>query len=364
LDGRAGLHVYFLLTALQMLEPGGRLAFIMPADVCEGVFAKRLWRWIAATYCLDGVVTFAPAASPFPRVDTNPLILLIRHAPPRDEFHWARCEQAETPALLEWTCSAGEATSNGEMMTCVRSVEEALLTGLSRPPREDGGTGPILADFARVVRGIATGANDFFHVFPSWARDFGIPEEFLVPAVGRTRDVEGEEITAADLLRLDAAGRPTTLLCLDGRPQHQFPEPVQQYLAFGEHRGLDQRPLIRTRRPWYKMEQRKPPPFLFAYLGRRSARFVRNLAGVVPLSGFLCVFPHLSDPDYVARLWQVLRDPRTVANLALVGKSYGGGAIKVEPRALESLPIPTEVLAEAHLDPPGRAGQRSLFGGA
>lgn len=32
LDGRAGLHVYFLLRALQLLAPGGRLAFIMPAD--------------------------------------------------------------------------------------------------------------------------------------------------------------------------------------------------------------------------------------------------------------------------------------------------------------------------------------------
>jgi hypothetical protein len=344
-----------------MLEPGGRLAFIMPADVCEGVFAKRLWRWIASNYRLDGVVTFAPAASPFPRVDTNPLILMIRHAPPRDEFHWARCEQAETPALLEWARSVGEATTNGDMTTCLRSVEEALLTGLSRPPREGGDTGPVLADFARVVRGIATGANDFFHVFPSWARDAGISEEFLVRAVGRTRDLEGDEITAADLLRLDAAGRPTALLCLDGRPQDQFPEAVREYLAVGEGRGLDLRPLIHTRRPWYKMEHRDPPPFLFAYLGRRSARFVRNRAGVVPLSGFLCVFPHLSDPDYVERLWQVLRDPRTVANLALVGKSYGGGAIKVEPRALETLPIPTDVLAEAHLKPPGRAGQTSLF---
>ena len=40
LDGRAGLHVYFLLRALQLLSPNGRLAFIVPADTCEGVFAS------------------------------------------------------------------------------------------------------------------------------------------------------------------------------------------------------------------------------------------------------------------------------------------------------------------------------------
>ena len=79
LDGRAGLHVYFLLRALQLLSPNGRLAFIVPADTCEGVFATTLWGWIASQYRLDAVVTFTPEASPFPGVDTNPVIILIRN---------------------------------------------------------------------------------------------------------------------------------------------------------------------------------------------------------------------------------------------------------------------------------------------
>src|SRR5262249_46653287 len=113
--------------------------------------------------------------------------------------------------------------------------------------------------------------------------------------------------------------------------------------------GLPQRPLIAQRRPWYKMEVRTPPAFLFAYLGRRNARFIRNLAGVLPLTGFLCVYPRSEEPDYVERLWQVLRHPETVNNLAAVGKSYGSGAIKVEPRALEQLPLPTQIVAQAGL---------------
>src|SRR6185295_3818475 len=81
LDGRAGLHVYFLLRALSLLEPGGRLAFIMPADTCEGVFARPLWGWITQQFRLDAVVTFAAAASPFPNVDTNAMIFLIENSP-------------------------------------------------------------------------------------------------------------------------------------------------------------------------------------------------------------------------------------------------------------------------------------------
>ncbi len=52
LDGRAGLHIYFLIQALSLLDKGGRLAFIMPADTCEGVFSKKLWSWISKSFVL------------------------------------------------------------------------------------------------------------------------------------------------------------------------------------------------------------------------------------------------------------------------------------------------------------------------
>ena len=97
------------------------------------------------------------------------------------------------------------------------------------------------------------------------------------------------------------------------------------------------------------MESRPVPPILFAYLGRRNARFIRNYADVVPLTGFLCVYPKDDDPAFAEKLWQVLNHPATLANLPLVGKSYGAGAVKVEPRSLEMLPLPTSVSDEVDL---------------
>lgn len=126
--------------------------------------------------------------------------------------------------------------------------------------------------------------------------------------------------------------------------------------------GLSERALIGMRRPWYKMEVRTPPPFLFAYLGRRNIRFIRNRAGVVPLTGFLCVYTRRNDPDFVESLWLALSDERTTANLPLVGKSYGGGAVKVEPRSLERLHIPQEVLQDARLEAIDPEPQLALIG--
>ena len=346
LDGRAGLHVYFLLRALQLLNPDGRLAFIVPADTCEGVFAPRLWRWIASNYRLDAVITFAPEASPFPGVDTNPVIILLRNVPPSDSFHWAKCMTPGTGDLQEWIRSGFETEPGNDLVVFRRDLHEGVATGLTREPVLVPHDGPTLADYAAVQRGIATGANDFFFLTRQQAAALHLPEEFLVPAIGRTRDVPDDTVTAALLRNLDNQGRPTLLFCPDGRPLQDFPQPVRAYLQTGAERGLSKKTLIATRNPWYKMERRIPPPFLFSYLGRRNTRFIRNLAGVVPLTCLLCVYPHRTDQPSADSLWQMLRHQDTVANLTLVGKSYGGGAIKVEPRALERLPIPSSVLSE------------------
>lgn len=350
LDGRAGLHIFFLIHALERLAPSGRLAFIMPADTSEGVFAPTLWRWIARHYRLDAVVTFEPDASPFPGVDTNALVFLLSKDPPQPNFLWAKC-QARGDILTNWAMGEFKNPEHG-LIVLSRTLDEALSTGLSRSPANHSLDTPLLNDFATVLRGIATGANEFFFLTRRRAKELEIPSEFFVQAIGRTRDVVGDTITESRLKELDGAGRPTLLLSLDSRMLNRFPVTVREYLQQGEAMGLPSRTLIASRRPWYKMETRRPPSYLFAYLGRRHARFVKNTAGVVPLTGFLCVYPRRTELDYVEKLWRVLSHPDTVANLSLVGKSYGGGAIKVEPRALERLPLASHVIAEVGLEAP------------
>jgi hypothetical protein len=361
LDGRAGLHIYFLIRALQVLEEGGRLAFIMPADTCEGVFAQTLWNWITANYHLEGVVTFTAEASPFPNVDTNPLIFLIRKGVGEGTFQWARVRRAGTAQLKAWMADGLSGTTNDELFICRREISEGIATGLSRAPSAATDAGPLLADFAKVLRGIATGANEFFFLTRREARQHQIPAEFLLPAVGRTRDVSGNQITSQSLDELDNAGRPTLLFAPDGREIDSFPPAMRDYLLKGQEAGLSKRPLIAQRRPWYRMETRRVPPILFAYLGRRNARFIRNLAGVVPLTGFLCVYPHQEEDEFIDKLWEILCHPETIGNLIAVGKSYGDGAIKVEPRSLEKLPLPSRLISEAGLRAPARGSQLALL---
>lgn len=358
LDGRAGLHVYFLIQALLLLEPDGKLAFLMPADACEGVFSGPLWRWICSRFRLDGVLTFAPEATPFPGVDTNAVAFFITNATPRDTFLWAEANQPARVELCRWVRFNGCGPDFEHLTVKRRAVAEGLATGLSRNPDHRVESRFTLADFARVKRGVETGGNGFFFLTRGQADQIGVPPEFLTLAVGRTRDVEGDLVDAGRIGRLAAQGRPTLLFAPDGRPLEEFPPSVRDYLRHGEALGMAGRAVLAGRRPWYRMERRPAPPILFAYLGRRNARFIRNLAGAVPLTSFLCVYPRQGGQDYVDRLWQVLRHPDTARNLRLVGKSYGSGAIKVEPRALERLPLPETLVCESGLELAGECDRQ------
>ncbi|WP_191083030.1 N-6 DNA methylase [Roseococcus microcysteis] len=355
LDGRAGLHVFFLIKALTLLHTGGRLAFIVPADTCEGRFAPPLWAWLSKRFQIEAAVTFAPSASPFPGVDTNPIVLFIRNAPPSKNLWWGHVAAAHTSELLAW-CEKGLGPwSSSELQVVPRETSEAVKTGLTRRQPADGHADTVLlGDLFRVMRGIATGDNEFFFMDRGQVNHLGLPASAFVRAIGRTRDHTGETLTQEALDALEARGRPTFLLSLGREPIESLPPSVRDYLKVGEAKGLPKRPLIAQRSPWYRMERRDPPAWLFAYLGRRNCRFIRNVAGAVPLTGFLCVYPLAKRAIDLEAATRALNDERTIANLPFVAKSYGGGALKVEPRNLERLPIPAAVLREYGLEPPAQ----------
>lgn len=348
IDGRAGYHIYFLLQALNLLEDKGKLAFIMPADTCEGTFANKLWNWITENYCLECVVTFDEKATPFPNVDTNAVIFFIKKDKPKKEIFWVRANQAYSDDLFNFVASRFKHTVFETILVLKRDIKELLTTGLSRPQQNLNGFKYHLSDFATVMRGIATGANEFFFLTRNHAEELQIPAEYLKIAVGRTKDITGNVVTQEDILTLEKISRPTLLLSID-QSEENLPPKVIDYLKHGVMLGLPERPLIKQRKPWFRMEKREIPELLFAYLGRRNTRFIKNDAYVLPLTGFLCVYPICKDDKFVNNLWEVLNHPDTLKNLQLVGKSYGAGALKVEPRNLERLPIPEYLVDKYNL---------------
>lgn len=348
LDGRTGYHIFFLLQALYHLEENGKLAFIMPADTCEGTFAKKLWGWISQKYAIECVINFAESATPFPTVDTNPLIFLIKKAEPLDNLIWVKVNKPYSEDLTRFVKNNFQTKHLDTISVTHRNIKEALETGFSRPQQNGNGFKYHLSDFAKVMRGIATGSNEFFFLTNNQVKELKIPEKYLKIAIGRTKDISGDIIGKNDVKQLQEKQRPTFLLSIDDKKE-DLPKTVVKYLKLGEEMGLPDKALIQQRKPWFRMEKREIPPILFTYLGRRNSRFILNQANSLPLTGFLCIYPIKKDELFVHNLWKVLNHPDTIKNLFLVGKSYGSGAIKVEPRNLEKLGISEELVEKYKL---------------
>src|SRR5579859_2359711 len=101
LDGRVGLHVYFLLKCLEHLSVSGRLAFLLPADVCEGISSRALWNRLCERYRLEAILTFDKSAAPFPQVDTNAMVFLLSHSAPSRHFKWLRVKERDADSILQ-----------------------------------------------------------------------------------------------------------------------------------------------------------------------------------------------------------------------------------------------------------------------
>jgi methylase of polypeptide subunit release factors len=349
IDGRAGLHVYFLIQALHLLEAEGRLAFLVPADICEGKFAPKLWKWVADNFCIECVATFSEEAAPFPTIDTNALIFFIKNEKPRSHVAWIKIQERGNE-LFNLVKNQFDNQFAKSSLFEKRTLAEALKTGFSRSQNHTPTHRYHLSDFATVMRGIATGANEFFFLTEAQIAQSGLPLEFFKRAIGRTRDVEGDILTGCDMVELDRKGRPTHLLSIE-KSFDSLPIVLRDYLKKGEESGLPERALIRQRNPWYKQEKRAVPELLFAYLGRRSTRFILNEAEVVPLHCLHCVYTHSKNPEQVNALWQALNHPDTLSNLHFVSKSYGSGALKAEPQNLAKLPIPDHIVEKFGLLP-------------
>ncbi len=346
IDARAGLHIYFLIKALEDLAENGRLVFLMPADTFEGVFAEKLWSAISKNYRIDGVITLSSEVAAFPGVDTNAVIVSITKSEPTKQMLWCKW-RGKDPIIFADSISYSfqkRSSGNADDLECIEvDISNAIKRGFTRSQTEEETDGLPFSNFAKTMRGIATGENDFFVMTKKRLNELGLDESNFVRTIMRVKDLPKSGLNLGDLEDLDAMGRPTYLLSINQDSEINLE--LSKYLKYGEELGIHKRALVSARKNWYFMEKREPVPILFAYLGRRNVRFTLVETEIQPLTGFLCIYP-LKGVD-AEKLVQALNHPSTIKELSKVGKSYGDGAIKVEPGGLRKLVIPFEALKHA-----------------
>jgi adenine-specific DNA-methyltransferase len=344
------LAFYFLLKLITEMPFGARGAVIVPMEVIDARYGRSARRALCQHTSLTAMIHFAPQMNAFHKVDVGASILLFRkgyekHNPVRHLTLTAwpstddllACLEPTVPEKRELPFGSLVIQAQDDLLDVSKWFSIAAPEPLKAEWQRNGLVVPLKA-LVKIVRGIATGANDFF-VLPTAQVKQRALEPHVVRTLQRNREVQDIILDEARWQALSDEGKGVWLLYLNGGVS--APQLLLDYLAEGEARGYHQRSLVQTRKRWYMMEQRDVPPIFFTILTRGNPRFILNRAGVRPLNMFSLIYPnrYVTDADATELLWVLLNSDFSLSRLHSVSRTYGGNTLKVEPRELDNLPV-------------------------
>lgn len=325
---RAGLHALFLLRALAVAAPEGRLAFITPAGWLDADYGQAVKTYIASHASVEAMIIFGGRKFFFDGAQTTAAITLLRN------------ESNDAPSRL--IRLGAELPEVDEVLEAVRGVktsikvQETVLRPAARWSRPSVRLpqGTPLEDLALVRRGVATGHNRFFVISEARRTELGLSEKDFLPCLYRPRLVPELEIDHDDIVALDD-GVPRWLLNASSDQRESSEDPLGRYLAAGRELGVPKRHLALKRKCWFQLEQRGRCEIVLPYMHRDTAWFIRNRAGAVPLNTFHVIEPY--DPEQADQLWEALNELAVLRQLRRLGREYGNGLWKIEPGDLRRI---------------------------
>jgi adenine-specific DNA-methyltransferase len=345
-SGLASSWAPFLVATASLLKPGGRLAFVVPAEIGHAPYAAPLLDYLVENF--DRVHVVAVRRKLFPDLSEDCWLLYTEgfggrsdeiHFTALDSFNPAACRnpprQAVAIPVAEWRADWSRRLRPFLLPAGVRELyRQAAQHPLSRR----------LNDIARVGIGYVSGANGFFHLRPSDADRLGIPTGLLHPTVRNGRALPSKSLTRSTIAKWHAADDPVMLLRLPKVRVTELPVAVRRYLDSGPGREARQAYKCRVRDPWYSVPDVQTPDYFMSYMSGVSAGLVHNAGRATCTNSVHGV--RVRDRNGMARFLSAWETPFMALSREIEGHPLGGGMLKLEPREAGQL-----LLASAELLP-------------
>lgn len=337
------IWVPFVVAATEALQEGGRLALVIPAELLQVSYAAQLRAYLTERFQHVAVVTCNELF--FPGAEQEVVLLLAEGCLPRrvagNRCHIAVVEARTVAELVACDPAAVLARAeekdirggDGEkwLKLFLTSAEIEFMRDVRRHPRV-----ALLSRFARVDVGIVTGNNGFFVLRESELAARGL-QGMTVPLVSRSAHLRGAVVGATEWRALAAGDERVNLLNLRETDRGRLPAAAAAYVRQGEADGVHLGYKCGIRKPWFQVPSLwNPDAFLFRQI-HDFPRFVRNEVMATSTDTIHRVTAHGCDPSaLVAATFTHL----TAASAELVGRSYGGGVLELEPTEAERLLVP------------------------
>lgn len=291
-NGFTNLYTLFLLKSIFQLKKGGRIAYIIPSEFLNSDYGKLVKAYLLKTKTLRHLFVIDFKESVFDDAMTTASILLLANDEHNSEIEITNI-QSKTDLQLIQDYISSYPNAKGEF-TYKPSELDANVKWRQYYQVQNSINYKNLVPFstyAKVVRGIATGANEYFTFRKSKAEKHSIPNENLLPCICKAKDVKGNFFTKSNYESLIENDELAYLF--NGKDSEN--KMVTEYIVLGENKKVNEKYLTKNRKPWYALENRPPAPIWVSVFNRNGVKFIRNEANISNLTTFHCVYPTNSD---------------------------------------------------------------------
>lgn len=321
LNGFTNIYTLFLLKSIYQMKEGARMAYITPSEFLNSDYGVEVKRTLIQSGVLKHVIIVDFTQCAFDDALTTACILLCENNANSETIHFSNISNVEElqSSLVEYkTYDTHQLNPEVKWKQYYEDNNSSQYNNLVP-----------FSTFAKVSRGIATGANDYFTFKASKIDSYNIPESTFRRCICHAADVNSQIFTEDDFESLINDDK--TVFLFNGRSNENEPH-VKEYIRLGKEIGIDKKYLTASRKPWYALENRQPSPIWVSVFNRNGLRFVRNKAGVYNLTTFHCVYDKgVVDTDILfAYLVTNVAQELFLDN----SRQYGNGLVKFEPNDL------------------------------
>lgn len=340
LSGLASSWAAFTVHAADFVAPEGRLGLVLPAELLSVKYAGKVRRFLLERFARVRLLMFEELV--FPGVQEEVVLLLAEGTGPAPNFEVYQARDLSELGGVDASSWTSYSPRQGEKWLTALLPPETIA--LYQRLQSDGLFVP-LAEWGSPYLGIVTGSNKFFTLSKDESEAWGIGKDDLLRiSPPGSRHLRSLSFTPEDWTGHAEAGDPVFLFF----PSEDDPSNESKaYIESGEAEGIHQGYKCRNRSPWWRVPLVDRPDFLLTYMARDWPRLLQNAAGVYHLNSLYGVRLHEGCTKGASGLLPVVSlSSLTALGAELVGRAYGGGLLKLEPREADKLPMPSPRLLE------------------
>lgn len=328
-SGFTNIYTLFILKSLKQLNRGGRAAFIVPSEFMNADYGKEIKKYIKKNSTLRFVIVIDFNTGVFDEATTTSSILLFADDENTDNVQFIDVSNLNDFNLIKSRLFFYPGQGNlGEVKKLDELDENIKWRSYYQEMNGDKYENLVpFSEYAKVSRGIATGANKYFVFSEEKCKQYKINKEYLLPCVTKAADIKKSFFGKSDFEELKDRGKSVYLL---NATDLNDPN-VRKYIDKGVKEGIDTRYLTSHRKPWYSIENRPPAPIIVKVFNRDELKFIQNNAEVYNLSAFHCVYLKPKGQSKIDILMAYLLSDVAKEIFNDNRREYGDGLKKFEP---------------------------------